>query len=71
MSTPLPRGIERDETVHGRLYYTRAQLMAFGQARVDEALQNERGASRTRSSPHGAAPRSAAVDDLMSKMGVF
>jgi isocitrate lyase len=31
MSVPkLPQGVERDDTEHGRLYYTRAQMLAYG-----------------------------------------
>ena len=26
----LPQGISRDDTEHGRLYYTRAQMLAYG-----------------------------------------
>lgn len=28
----LPAGIERDNTVQGRIYYTRAQMTAYGHA---------------------------------------
>ena len=28
----LPAGLERDQTEHGRIYYTRAQLKAYGHA---------------------------------------
>lgn len=68
MTTPLPKGIERDDTVHGRLYYTRAQMLAYGLDCVDAAVRQIQAARQPESKP-GA--RSAAVDDLLSKMGMF
>lgn len=37
MTTPLPRAITRDETEHGKLYYTRQQLIEYGNRRAKEA----------------------------------
>ena len=37
MTTPLPRAITRDETEHGKLYYTRQQLIEYGRRCAEEA----------------------------------
>lgn len=37
MTTPLPRAITRDETEHGKLYYTRQQLIDYGKRCVEDA----------------------------------
>jgi len=35
ITTPLPPGIDRDQTEHGKLYYTRRQMIEFGQRCAD------------------------------------
>lgn len=67
MSTPLPRGIERDDTVHGRLYYTRAQLLQYAIDYADQERQAEPEMPQPR---QGSTPRSKAVDDLLRGMGM-
>jgi hypothetical protein len=37
----LPKGIERDDTVHGKLYYTRAQMIHYAKQCVEKALNGE------------------------------
>lgn len=34
-TTPLPLGIERDQTEHGKLYYSRRQMIEYGQRCAD------------------------------------
>lgn len=35
---PMPKGVEKDDAVHGRIYYTRLQMISYGQQCVDLAL---------------------------------
>ncbi|MBV5298386.1 MAG: hypothetical protein JZU64_09735 [Rhodoferax sp.] len=35
---PLPPGIDRDETQHGKLYFTRRQLVEYGQRCFAEGM---------------------------------
>lgn len=42
MNTQLPRAITRDETQHGKLYYTRKQLIDYGQRCVKDAAKKEK-----------------------------
>ena len=35
---PLPRGIDRDATIHGRIYFTRQQMQDYGRACADAVL---------------------------------
>lgn len=53
----LPRGISRDETEHGRIYYTRAQMMAYGRECYDYEPPYEQ--------PKHSAGSGDVVDDLM------
>jgi hypothetical protein len=62
----LPKGIERDDTVHNRLYYTKAQMLLYGQAREDAAILAM--APPKPGAPTGARPN--AVDELLGRMGM-
>lgn len=62
----LPRGIERDDTEHGKIYYTRAQMMAYGQECADIAM----GIVARKDDPSDARNYSKAVDDLFQKFGM-
>lgn len=61
--TQLPKGIERDDTVHGRIYYTRVQLMRYAKECVNDYITTLR-------QPEPQPARGSAVDDLMSSMGI-
>lgn len=54
----LPKGIERDETEHGKIYYTRKQMIEFAQA----AINSHKEVVGDTSGP--------AVSDLMRMMGM-
>lgn len=56
---PRPKGIERDDTEHGKLYYTGDQLRRYGLQCVEEYKRCQK-----------ETPRSDVVDDLMSMMGM-
>jgi hypothetical protein len=58
---PRPKGFERDDTEHGKLYYTSDQLKKYGIQCVEEY-------KRCQKKPE--SPRSEVVDDLMSMMGM-
>lgn len=59
---PRPKGIERDDTEHGRLYYTADDLKRYGLQCVEEYK---------RCNPQKTAtPQCDVVDDLMSMMGM-
>lgn len=62
---PLPRAIERDETEHGKLYYTRAQVLAYGEACVDANKKEKDALSAAMNGSY-----SKAVDDIMGKFGM-
>lgn len=64
---PRPKGIERDDTEHGRLYYTADDLRRYGLQCVEEYKRcNPERANQ----PKTATPRCDVVDDLMAMMGV-
>lgn len=37
----LPKGIERDETEHGKIYYTRKQMIEFAQAAINSHKEHK------------------------------
>lgn len=59
----MPKGVERDDTVHGKLYYTRDDMRRFGLQCVEEykRCQNKPAA------PFGSG--SDVVDELMGFIG--
>lgn len=57
----LPKGIERDETEHGKIYYTRKQMIEFAQAAIN-SHKEVIGGTKT--------PDGPAVSDLMRMMGM-
>ena len=59
---PRPKGIERDDTEHGRLYYTADDLRRYGLQCVEEYKRCQR--------KETATPRSDAVDELMRGFGI-
>lgn len=73
MTTPLPRGIDRDDTEHGKLYYTRSQMLAYGLAYAADEMSKV-DASRMKNNASGqpgkGAGSSAAIADLMNKFGM-
>ena len=66
MTTPLPRGIERDETVHGKRYYTRAQLLAYG----NQCFADGAACKPSAGSPYKGSEKPITVDDLMNIFGM-
>jgi len=62
----LPEGIYRDDTQHGKLYFTLAQIRSYGQECFDAGRQSTTIAGRAESK----TPTSTDVDWLMSKMGM-
>ncbi len=67
MTAPkLPPGISRDETVHGKLYYTRAQMIEYGRLCAEEAMKSI-DASRMKNNASG---QSKTVNDLMGIFGM-
>jgi len=62
----LPPGIERDETQHGRWYFTLAQMRAYGQECFDAGRQNTTIAGRAESK----TPDSPDIDFLRGMMGM-
>ena len=66
MTTPLPRGIERDDTQHGKLYYTKAMLLAYGDKRASAAMAKI-DASRMKNNTSGQAME---TEDLMRCFGM-
>lgn len=68
---PRPKGIERDQTAHGRLYYTSEDLRRYGLQCVEEYKRCN--PERSKESVNPLSQRSSmsdAVNDLFSKMGV-
>ena len=65
--TQLPKGVERDDTVHGRRYYSKAELMDDAR-RYAADQQARRPAHAPR--PEPASSGSEVVDDLMGMMGL-
>lgn len=63
---PRPKGIERDDTEHGRLYYTSDDLRRYGLQCVEEYKRCNPERSNTQKT---ATPRCDVVDDLMSMFG--
>lgn len=60
----LPPGIERDQTEHGKLYYTRRQMIEYGQRCADaERSRIETNSKRTAMDDGG-------VDFLRGMMGM-
>lgn len=45
-TTPLPLGIERDQTEHGKLYYSRRQMIEYGQRCADAERERIRPVAR-------------------------
>ena len=66
MSAPVPRGIERDDTEHGKLYYTRAQLLAYGHQRFADGMACKPASG----SPYKASEKPTTIDDLMNIFGM-
>jgi len=66
MSNPVPRGIDRDDTVHGKLYYTRAQLLAYG----DQCFADGIACKPASGSQYKASEKPVTVDDLMNIFGM-
>lgn len=64
----LPSGISRDETQHGKLYYTRAQMLEYGRLCAEDAMQKI-DASRMKSNASGQF-KSSSVEDLMGIFGM-
>lgn len=54
----LPKGIERDDTEHGKLYWTRAQMLAYGAECAKHAASQVK-----------PVHQSKAVDDLSKIFG--
>jgi len=73
MNAPLlPKGNSRDDTQHGQLYFTLAQMREYGQACAEFAL-TEIDKSRMQHNASGQSPKGSygsAVDELLSKMGM-
>lgn len=66
MILPLPRGIERDDTVHGRLYYSRQQIIYYGDmcfAAGKEATRKEIAARKPPENPD-------VLNELFGKFGI-
>ena len=59
---PRPKGIERDDTEHGKLYYTADDLKRYGLQCVEEYKRCQR--------KETATPRSDVVDELMRGFGM-
>ena len=68
---PRPKGIERDDTEHGRLYYTADDLRRYALQCVEEYKRcNPDGDKCERVNPlKSATPRGAVVDELMRGFG--
>lgn len=67
MSYPnLPRAICRDETEHGKLYYTRAQMMEYGKSCAEDAIKTI-DASRKKNNASGQQNQ---VEDLLRAFGM-
>ncbi len=62
----LPEGICRDDTQHGKLYFTLSQIRAYGQECFDDGRKSTAIAGRSESK----TPTSTDIDRLMSKMGM-
>lgn len=72
MPIPLPRGIERDDTEHGKLYYTRAQMLAYGLACAAYEMAKV-DASRVKNNASGQPQKgaySSALEDVFNKFGM-
>lgn len=67
---PRPKGIERDDTEHGRLYYTADDLKRYGLQCVEEYKRCNPGRTESVNPLKSDTPRSKVVDDLMSMMGM-
>ena len=63
---PLPECICRDDTQHGKLYFTLEQIREYGKECFDAGMQSTTIAGRAESK----IPTSPDVDWLMSKMGM-
>lgn len=69
---PRPKGIERDDTVHNKLYYTSEDLRRYGLQCVEEYKRcNPDGDKCERVNPlKSATPMPDVVRDLFGKMGM-
>lgn len=69
---PRPKGIERDDTEHGRLYYTANDLRRYGLQCVEEYRRcNPEGDKCERVNPlRSATSMPDVVSDLMGFMGM-
>ena len=67
---PRPKGIERDDTEHGRLYYTADDLKRYGLQCVEEYKRCNTERTESVNPLKSVTPRSGVVDDLMSMMGM-
>ena len=67
---PRPKGIERDDTEHGRLYYSSKDLMRYGLQCVAEYKRCNPDRSTESINPlRGGAPLPDSVNDLFTKFG--
>ncbi len=64
----LPPGISRDETQHGRLYFTKAQMVEYGRLCAEDAMQTI-DASRMKNNSSGQF-KSSSVEDFMGIFGM-
>ncbi len=65
---PLPPGLERDQTHHGRWYFTLAQMREYGQKCAEDAIR-EIDKSRAKHNACGQKPDDT-VDFLRGMMGM-
>lgn len=67
---PRPKGIERDQTTHGRLYYTSDDLKRYGLQCVEEYKRCMVERANQAAFGEDVGKLSKAFSDLFSKMGV-
>lgn len=64
---PRPQGIERDDVVHGKIYYTGDQLRKYGLQCVEEYKRCNPDPKTESVNP---LRRSGVVDELFGRMGM-
>jgi hypothetical protein len=68
---PRPKGFERDDTEHGKLYYTGEQLRKYGLRCVEEYKRCNPDPKKESVNPlHRTAPTCDVVGDLMGMFGM-